>query len=173
MIEIIIFITGIISVGLAILKDKNTWLVSVINVILLCYVFFKVGLYGNFSLQLFYLIGSFIGYRAWGEKAKFDVVVIIEVAALLIIVSIYLGWKSLIDFSGAILAVVATIFLIQKNTQCFIFYTLSNIAAIYLCLEEGLLMITGQYIIFIALNLLGYFIWRNEKNKIRGIVGSD
>lgn len=167
----IIFITGIISVSFAVIKNKNTWLVGIINVVLLSYVFLKAELYGNFLLQLFYLLGSIVGYKVWAKKVKFDMVVIIEVAVLSLIVSLYYGWENFLDIMSAVLAMAATILLIQKNIWCWVLYTLSNFGAIYLCMEKGLQVIAAQYIFFIILNLVGYYIWRNE--QVRGVLGSN
>jgi nicotinamide mononucleotide transporter len=68
-IELIGFITGIVSVFLTIRRSPFCWPIGALNVLLYCYVFTIEKLYADAVLQLIFFVFTIYGWYAWTANA--------------------------------------------------------------------------------------------------------
>ena len=61
---------GVLGVLLTIKEALLGWIAGIVSVCIQAYVFFKVRLYGDFSLQIFYFIAGVYGWSYWNKKNK-------------------------------------------------------------------------------------------------------
>ena len=63
--EVLGFVTGLINVGLLVVRHILNWPVGILNVLLLMLVFWSAGLYADAGLQIVYVILGAYGWWAW------------------------------------------------------------------------------------------------------------
>ncbi|NMC99680.1 MAG: nicotinamide mononucleotide transporter, partial [Bacteroidales bacterium] len=67
-VEAIAALTGIIAIFFQIKVNSWYWPISILNVLLYIFVFFRARLYAEISLQFYYLIMSIYGWFFWTKK---------------------------------------------------------------------------------------------------------
>lgn len=70
-IEIISTISGLLCVWLASKEKVTNYIFGTVNVLLFSVIFFKIQLYANVFLQIFFLIGNFYGWYTWRNRQKY------------------------------------------------------------------------------------------------------
>ena len=63
--EVLGFVTGLINVGLLVVRHILNWPIGILNVLLLMLVFWSAGLYADAGLQIVYVILGAYGWWAW------------------------------------------------------------------------------------------------------------
>lgn len=63
-------VAGFIAVVISARAHPASWPIGIVNVILLFFLFYQIGLYPDMALQVFFLITNIIGWWRWKNPAK-------------------------------------------------------------------------------------------------------
>ena len=152
------------------------WFFGAISAILYTYICFNIKLYAETFLQLFYLIMAVIGYISWKKtevskinhwSVKKHLILIFLSIIFVFIVGFLLSIRTdakmpLVDTFTTVFSVVATILVIKKVLENWLYWIVIDLVSIFLYFERDLHL---SSILFVIYTIKGYFSWI-EKSKI-------
>jgi len=178
-IELIGSILGIVYVLLASRQNIWCWITGIVSCGLYIIVFFIEKLYGDMSLQFFYLIMGFYGWYVWTHKKNKTKKIYISAIPL----SQFL-WMSVFVFSATFifgyilsftddpipywdgftnaLGLAGTWMIARKYLENWLLWIFANSVCVAIYYYKGLYPTVIFYFIMSLLALRGYNIWKNE-----------
>jgi nicotinamide mononucleotide transporter len=167
---------GVINVIGVVRERPWCWWAALSSTLAYFLVFVHSQLWGQATLQVFYVGTSVYGYLAWRGSATRAAVVIHRMTrraslALLIAtlaVSLTVWWLlqaqsiafGMLDSITTIASLVATALATQKLLESWLWWIVIDTLIALLCWSQGLLLSSGLYGLFVGLAVIGYWRWR-------------
>ena len=155
------------------------WFFGAISAILYTYICFNIKLYAETLLQIFYLIMAVIGYISWKKpevskinqwSVKKHLILILLSIIFVFIVGFLLSIRTdakmpLVDTFTTVFSVVATILVIKKVLENWLYWIVIDLVSIFLYFERDLQLSSILFMIYTIIAIKGYFSWI-EKSKL-------
>ena len=176
---------GVVSVLYA---KKNNVLVypsGIVGSAIFVYLLIKWGLFGDFIINIFYVIMSVYGWYLWTRKAngkdllsisrtnsKEKVIAsMIFVAALIFIWIIYIAFDKFDNWTAYVDTLTTAIFfsgmwlMAKRKIENWIFWIVGDIITVPLYFYKGLTMSSFLYLIYTFIAIAGYLAWRKSMEE--------
>jgi nicotinamide mononucleotide transporter len=193
-VEFIGTVLGLISVFLAARANIFTWPTGIANAIFFLVIFYQIQLYSDMFLQMYFCGMGVYGWFTWKYKAEHHQSAIrtlsntdrLRVAALIVAVVLVVGTLiskinlllpsifekpasyPYIDTFIAISSVLAVILLARRIFETWVLWILVDITSIGLYSVKGVKLIALEFVIFLALAVLGilswYRLWKEKRS---------
>jgi nicotinamide mononucleotide transporter len=197
-VEFIGTVLGLISVFLAARANIFTWPTGIANAIFFLVIFYQIHLYSDMFLQMYFCCMGVYGWFSWRNKAEhhqgeiktltnanrlrlagFIALFVLVVGT--IISRIHLLLPQVFDHPASfpyidtfitISSILATILLARRIFETWALWILVDITSIGLYSIKGVRLIALEFVIFLALAVLGvmswYRIWKADSNSAEG-----
>ena len=192
-VEFIGTVLGLISVFLAARANIFTWPTGILNAIFFLVIFYQIHLYSDMFLQFYFCGMGVYGWFTWKYMAGHTQSAIrtlsntnrLRLAAFIAAVTLIIGTLiarihlilpqifekpasyPFIDTFIAVSSVLAVILLARRIFETWVLWILVDITSIGLYSVKGVKLIAVEYVIFLALAVLGvlswYRLWRKEE----------
>ena len=182
MLETVAVSFSIAYVILAARENILCWLAAAISVVLYIFICYNAKLYAETGLQVFYLLMAILGYISWknlknkNEELKINKSSIIElelkhhflILFAGIITSLILGYflttytdskMPLLDSFTTVFSVFATIMVIKKILENWLYFIVIDIASVYLYYSRDLQQTAILFIVYTIIAIFGYYNW--------------
>ncbi len=170
-------ITTIGCIYLAARENIWNWPVSIISIIISAIIYFENSLYGDFSLQFYFLFTAFYGWYFWLKKKKEDDKPVVSInfkewllAILAVVILSFILGMLLARYTNTnvpyedgfctAMSLVAQIMLTRKIIQNWILWIIVDICYVPLLIYKGLNLYALLYGILVILAIKGYLDWR-------------
>ncbi|GGI23213.1 nicotinamide riboside transporter PnuC [Pedobacter mendelii] len=175
--EWIAVITGFICIYLAAKESIWNWPISLISVTAYGFLFFKEAMYGDMTLQLYFLFTGFYGWYFWLSKkteANKPITLLTRkgwsiAIASIVILSLLLGWfmakytNSTVPYADGFctsVSFIAQILLTRKVLQNWLLWVFADICYVPLFIYKHLNLSAILYFVLIAIAYKGYLDWK-------------
>jgi len=186
--ELIGTLFGLISVYFATKSNILTWPTGILNEFFLFILFYKIHLYADMTLQVYFFIVTIYGWYKWNEKNttsiitnlikkdKFLIVFLIITGTILtgflfknihLYFPVYFSTPSsypFIDSFVMITSIIATVLLAKKKIETWYLWIIVDLVSILLYLKKAVYFLSLEYIIFLALAAFGLYKWKKTTN---------
>ncbi len=170
-------ITGFICIYLATRESILSWPVSIVSVLAYAWVFFEAKMYGDMSLQFYFLFTAIYGWYYWLKKKESNdkpitdldlrgkITAILAVVILTVILGIFLANCTDTDVPFAdgfctAMSFVAQVLLTRKILYNWMLWIIVDICYVPLYIYKNLNLSAVFYTALIALAVKGYLDWR-------------
>lgn len=185
--EFIAAITGIGSVWFARRESILVYPVGIISVLLYVYICFNAQLYADSGVNFFYFLMSVYGWYHWTHKKGVIVereitvntskqqilgIALTIVSFFLILGAIWYFKKDDISYISSNIpyldSFTSAVFLIAmwlmalKRVENWIYWIVGDVVSIPVYIIKGLVFTSFQYLVFLAIAILGYLEWRKR-----------
>jgi nicotinamide mononucleotide transporter len=177
--EVFVVILSILGVWLTAKEKIITWPVGIVSCAVYAYIFFKDALYGDSSLQVFYVLISFYGWYEWlygGEKddklhiSKASVKTLILLLILCIpstilirmLLSLTNSNTPYLDSITTALSLAATWMMAKKLIENWLVWIFTDAIYVALYIIKHLYLTSLLYFIFTLLAVYGYYVWKKQ-----------
>ncbi|WP_309043704.1 nicotinamide riboside transporter PnuC [Marinobacter sediminicola] len=165
------------SVFLAARNHRHTWTLGVIGCVLFAILFYKVQLYADATLMMFYIGTSLIGWQQWQrgapaaeiQRTSWQLVGLFVLVAVATMLGygylLYLNTDAFAPFadSGVLtFSVVAQLLLMKRRLETWWFWLLVNTIAVPLYASRGLTLTSLVYACFWLNACYGLWRWHQE-----------
>ena len=180
-IEIFAMVTGIAYVVLEILQKNAMWVVGILTGAACAVSFGVQHVWASMVLNLYYVLVSFYGLRAWkkaGQQAGENVIHLrtlpprVMLYSALAFVAGSLLFSAILrtagdsapvlDASATVLSVIATWWLAQSYLHQWILWIVADTLTVILCLSTGQYWLALMYVAYTAGAVYGYFHWKTR-----------
>jgi len=194
-VEFIGTVLGLISVFLAARANIFTWPTGIANAIFFLVIFYQIHLYSDMFLQMYFCGMGVYGWFTWKYKAEHRQSAIRTlsnkqrlqlaglIAAVVLIVGTLISQIHLIipqvfekpasfpyiDTFIAVSSVIAVILLARRIFETWVLWILVDITSIGLYSVKGVKLIALEFVIFLALAVLGIISWYRLWKKVEHI----
>ena len=184
-VEFIGTVLGLISVFLASRANIFTWPTGIANAIFFLVIFYQIHLYSDMFLQMYFCGMGVYGWLSWKNKAEHHhseiqtltnrtrLLVGIFIAFVVVAIGTPISQIHLllpqvfdhpasfpyIDTFIAISSIIATILLARRIFETWVLWILVDITSIALYSVKGVKLIAVEFVIFLALAVLGIITW--------------
>lgn len=172
-------ITGFACIYLATRESVWSWPVSIISVLAYAWVFYEAKLYGDMSLQFYFLFTAIYGWYFWlknkAEEGKpitdlnlrDKITAILAVVVLTVVLGVFLDHATDTDVPFAdgfctALSFVAQVLLTRKVLYNWILWIVVDICYVPLYIYKNLNLSAVFYAVLVALAIKGYLDWRKN-----------
>lgn len=181
--EIIGVSFGLISVYLTVRQNIISWPTGIISVIAFALLFFKIKLYADMGLQIFYVVTGFYGWYLWkyggDNKTELNIKVLNAkqriIAALLFVPAVILMAFYLRTYTDAALpvwdsiastlSVFAQILLMKKIFENWVCWVTVDVMSIFIYIYKGVYLTAGLYVVYLFLATTGLVAWYKAYKK--------
>jgi nicotinamide mononucleotide transporter len=177
--EIAGFVTGALSVWLAVRQSPWNWPVGVANAAFFLLLFYRARLYGDMSLQVLFIAICLLGWYRWlfggAGHSRLGVTRISSREALAYtaagiaataVVTPYLrnigDASPLLDALTTVLSVEAQYLMTRKVIEHWLVWMAADVIYVWLYAERGLYLTSVLYVVFFAMCLVGLRDWRRD-----------
>lgn len=176
--ETIGFLTGAACVWLVVRRHILNFPLGIVNCVCFLVLFLQQRLFGEASLQLFFIALGFHGWYWWlrgdpQQAAKITVrttprTELAILGGVLVIATLTL-WQFLIEVNGSAplldalvtaLSLVAQWMLNRKYLDSWLVWMAVDVLTVYLSITRGLYLVAALYVIFFAMCVVGWIEWR-------------
>lgn len=183
-IELSGFVTGVLGVWLATKENPWNWPIGIINVCIYSFIFLELRLYGDMSLQLFYIIMGFYGWYSWARGAKkinsnksrisktslntFIYIAFTSIAAFFIVIYFLQkaqGSVPFLDSITTVLSLSATWMMAKKFLEHWLLWIFVDTIYVGMYIYKALYLTSVLYLIFTLLAIYGYLEWKRLMKK--------
>ena len=178
--EIIAFISGLISVWLAVLNSHWNWPVGIVNCVAFFILFMNARLYANAGLQILFIIISLWGWYEWlrGGKNKTELPItllskteylfnIIAFPVLSILIAVALNSQGdsalLVDTLTTAASVIAIYIMGKRKIENWVIWVSVDSVYLFLFISQNLGLTAILYAIFLTMSVNGFIAWRKER----------
>jgi nicotinamide mononucleotide transporter len=184
-VEFIGTVLGLISVFLASRANIFTWPTGIANAIFFLVIFYQIHLYSDMFLQMYFCGMGVYGWFSWKNKAAHHqseiqnlsnkqrvwlaaLIALVVVVVGTLISQIHLIFPQIFDHPAsfpyvdtfiAISSIIATILLARRIFETWVLWILVDITSIGLYSVKGVKLIAFEFVIFLALAVLGILTW--------------
>lgn len=177
--EVIAVIFGLLSVIYSRKQNILVFPTGIVSVIIYVYICQKYGLYADMGINFFYLIMSFYGWYNWThQKGEVKTRLITRTTkkekiylSILGVLFFFIIRFILINYTDSTVpnidAITTSVFLIAmwlmslKKLENWTLWIIGDIISIPLYAYKGLVLTSGQYLVFLVVAIMGYISWRN------------
>ncbi|HET9511602.1 MAG TPA: nicotinamide riboside transporter PnuC [Sphingomonas sp.] len=178
---------GLVCVALAVRRSLWTYAFGVASTALLAIVVFDARLYSQALLQMFFVAINAYGFVNWrrargaGGDVPIERMAPREVTMWSIGIAVAtLGWgwamhlltdaaQPLLDAAIAVVSVAAQLLMARRRLENWALWIAVDIASIPLFLGQGLHVVAGLYLVYLALAIWGYVDWHRASRPARPI----
>lgn len=164
--ELLAFITGVISVYLAGNKNIHTWITGVVSCSLLFFIFYTNQMPFMAWLQVIMIVFSLFGLFNWSAPNKIPdkyIKYLSIICVLTTFLPLSVGEVISFDYVSFAWALSGTLLLSIKNKQCWpVFITSNGFTITSILIVGGSYIVVAQYIVFIILSIKGYLSWQEQ-----------
>lgn len=170
-------IAGFICIYLATRQSILSWPVSIISVLAYALVFYRARMYGDMSLQFYFLFTAIYGWYYWVKRKESDdqpitqinlrgkITAILAVLVLTVVLTAFLADFTntdvpLADGFCTAMSFVAQILLTRKILYNWILWIIVDICYVPLYIYKNLNLSAVFFTVLVALAIKGYFDWR-------------
>ncbi len=172
-------ITGLLCVWLAAKNSIWNWPIACVSVLIYTYIFFKVPLYGDAGLQIYFLFTNIYGWYYWTKHknnpiketpilsiTKKEILLsIIGIISFTLILGFTLYHKtdSAFPFTDSFCtasSIIAQVFLARKVLQNWLIWIFVDIIYVGVYFSKELYATGIMYAIYIVIATIGYLDWR-------------
>lgn len=170
-------VTGFICIYLAAKESIWNWPISIVSVVCYGFLFFREAMYGDMTLQIYFLFTAFYGWYFWFSKKEeiHKPITLLKkegwLLAILFIIalSFLLGWfmanftNSTVPYADGFctsISFVAQILLTRKVLQNWLLWVFANICYVPLFIYKHLNLSAILYFVLIIIAYKGYLDWR-------------
>ncbi|HKP70976.1 MAG TPA: nicotinamide riboside transporter PnuC [Pyrinomonadaceae bacterium] len=190
-VEFIGTVLGLISVFLAARANIFTWPTGIANAIFFLVIFYQIHLYSDMFLQMYFCGMGVYGWFSWKRRAEQDhsairtlsnrdrLLLAALIAAVVLVVGTLISRIHLmlpqvfdhpatfpyIDTFIAISSILATILLARRIFETWVLWIAVDITSIGLYSVKGVKLIAIEFVIFLALAMLGIYSWYRLRSK--------
>ncbi len=176
--EIIGFVTCLISVFFSIKQHIWTWFFGLISIVCYGLVFYQSQLFANVALQVFFLFFSIKGLALWNKKNKDGLAIAIsnatkkELLYTVILIAFFTGILvgfldkytlsdvPFLDAITALLSIAAQILMGKKRIEHWFIWIATNLIFVVLFFQKQLFLSAILYTILFVMAIIGYVEWR-------------
>ncbi len=175
--EWIAVVTGFICIYLAAKESIWNWPISIISVISYSFLFFREAMYGDMTLQIYFLFTAFYGWHFWIKKRTADQKPISKletknwllVIIFVLVLSIFLGWfmasftNSTVPYADGFctsVSFVAQFLLTRKILENWLLWVFVNMCYVPLFIYKNLNLSALLYMVLIIIAFKGYLDWK-------------
>ena len=188
LLELLAVLTGLAAVWYAARANIITWVFAIVNAALFFLLYYQVNLYSAMILQFFFFFNAIYGWFNWKRQATNGdepvtllthkgrvlwVVAVIGVAfAMGMVMSrIHLWLPDLFpvratfvytDAMIAVMSISASLLCARLKLENWILWILVNIMSIAMYAMRGIMLVSVQYIIFLAMAIYGFIQWKRK-----------
>lgn len=180
--EILAVISGLAYVVLASKGNKWCFLFGLISSVIYVYITFIYHLYFDTSINIYYIIMSFIGWYEWSNKQeKSDLVInttaknklitgILSSAVVCIILAFFVDRFSDAELAYAdafttVFAIYATWMTVKRYIENWIIWIVVDLVASFMYFYKELYFTSLLFIIYTVIAIVGYFKWEKLLTK--------
>jgi len=190
-VELIGTLFGLISVFLAARANIFTWPTGILNAIFFLTIFYQIQLYSDMFLQMYFCGMGVYGWFTWKYKAEHQQSAIrtlsntnrLRLAAFIVAVTLLIGSLisqihlilpqmfekpasyPYIDTFIAVSSILAVILLARRIFETWMLWIIVDITSIGLYSVKGVKLIAIEFVIFLALAVLGILSWHRLWKK--------
>ena len=185
-------ILNLASVYLVARKNILTWPIGLVAVIVFGLLFYQIRLYGDFIEQIYYFFSSLYGWWVWAKKDDTADESLISwsnknsllcwIAATLAVSAIF-SWAianlhiwlpnffpeattyPALDGFTTVASFVAMILMAHKKIECWVYWIVVDVIAVWLYYVKGVYFISLLYLIFLGLASFGLLNWLKQMQQ--------
>lgn len=183
--ELLSVLAALLSVWLAAKNNIHTWTVNLFAVTGFFFLFYQSQLYADMLLQIFFFCTSFVGFFLWKQpqnkmssltneafllwslKGGFAVLGLGAITSRLHIVYPLLfpiqAAFPLSDAFTTVFSVIATVLLIKRKLQAWIFWVAVDLVSCLVYFYRGLYLVSLEYVVFLFMAIYGFVVWKKQK----------
>ena len=183
-IEVIAVVFGLLSVIYARKENILVFPTGIISVIIYVYICQQFGLYADMGINAFYLIMSIYGWYNWTHKKEGAKTISISrintsekiYLSILGVVFFFVIRYILIRYTDSTVpnidSITTSIFLIGmwlmslKKLENWVLWIIGDAISIPLYAYKGLILTSGQYVVFLIIAIMGYISWKKSIDNI-------
>ncbi len=188
LLELLAVITGLCAVWFAARANIITWIFALINAVLFFMLYYQVNLYSAMILQLFFFFNAFYGWFNWkrqsingdepvtllSHKGRLAWVVAVIAGAIAmgtVMSHIHLWLPDLFpeeatfvytDAMIAVMSIAASLLCARLKLENWVLWILVNIMSIAMYTMRGIMLVSVQYVIFLAMAVYGFIQWKRK-----------
>lgn len=171
--ELIGFISTLLCVYYTVGEKIISWPIGIIGCMSYLILFYEHNLFGEMSLQIFFIFQSLIGWYNWGTKKHSLVVTRISntlfmfhIIITLLITYCVVIWFNLnfLDIFTSIASILATYYLTKKILQNWILWIVIDLLLVFLLCYKDLYISALLYSILFIMAINGYLKWSKTNN---------
>jgi len=183
--EITAVVFGIISVLFARKNNILVYPTGLISTLIFIYILYNFKLYGEFIINIYYSVMSFLGWYLWSRRNNgqeefpisimnskdYKISAIIFIVTLLFIAFIYhffdkfTGLTAYVDAFTTALFFVGMWLMAKRKIENWIIWIIADIISVPLYFYKGLTVSSLQFIVFTIIAVLGYIEWKTFLQK--------
>ena len=186
--ELIATIAGLLAVWLSAREHISSWGIGLINVVCSGVIFFALGLYSDFFLQIYFFVTGIYGWWLWAkrkantnEKAvkiswlsqRQQILMVVSILISTIVLGflmtkVHTWYPSVFPNEAAfpyadtlvmVMSIFGNLLLMVKKIESWILWVLVDILAPILYYQKGILLITFEYVVFLGLASFALVNW--------------
>ncbi len=178
-IEIFGFVTGALSVWLAVRENVWNWPIAAANAVFFFVLFLRHRLYGDMGLQVIFFGLAVLGWYRWlrgGENhsplavsnvtARLAIVLSVVTVTATALMAEYLrrinDAAPVLDAFTTVLSLVGQYLMTKKVIENWYVWILADVLYIYLYIQRGLLLTSVLYVIFLLMCIAGALQWQRS-----------
>ena len=185
-------ILNLASVYLVARKNIMTWPIGLVAVIIFGLLFYQIRLYGDFIEQIYYFFSSLYGWLVWSRKneSKDNILAswssksfLVYWLAATIVLSAIFSWAianlhiwlpsffpeattyPALDGFTTVASFVAMILMAHKKIECWVYWIVVDVIAVWLYYVKGVYFISLLYLIFLGLASFGLLNWLKQMQQ--------
>jgi len=188
LLELLAVLTGLAAVWFAARANIITWIFALMNAVLFFLLYYQVNLYSAMILQFFFFANAIYGWFNWRRQSSngdepvtllshkgrvlWVVGVISGAFAMGMVMSrIHLWLPDLFtvratfvytDAMIAVMSIAASLLCARLKLENWILWILVNIMSIAMYAMRGIMLVSVQYIIFLAMAIYGFIQWNRK-----------
>ncbi len=178
------------SVWLIARRNKLTWPVGIVSVILFMMLFYQFELYSDALEQIYYLAASAYGWWAWSNRGSRNssptnfgsTKQIVSVGVLTLVFGLLLGFAMTrvhewlpslfanpaalpwLDAMTTAMSFVAMWLLTLKRAESWVYWIIVDVAAIFIYFSQGIAFVALQYVLLTGIAILGLATWARNRS---------
>lgn len=181
LLEYVAVFTGLLSVWYARKENILVYPVGIVSVLLYVYLCYFAGLYADMGINAFYFIMSIYGWYKWTRKDKvkhtprqiswcsktetisgISAVVLFTGVLFLLLKHFTNSTVPFIDSFTTSVFIVGMWLMALKRIENWVYWIIGDVICIVLFPYKGLVFSGFQYLVFLALAVMGFIEWRNK-----------
>ncbi|MBM3435985.1 MAG: nicotinamide mononucleotide transporter [Bacteroidetes bacterium] len=184
--EFVAVVFGLLSVWFARKENILVYPTGIVSVVIYVYIYFQVNLYAGAGINFFYFVMSVYGWYRWAKKKDLQalkitacdrqdwiiavVMFVLSVVVIIVLLKIFKKddldyWSTrvpYIDTFTTAVFIVGMWLMAVKKIENWIAWIIGDIISIPLFIYKGLAFTGFQFMVFLALAVMGYISWKRK-----------
>ena len=193
LLELLAVLTGLAAVWYAARANIITWIFALVNAVLFFMLYYQVNLYSAMILQFFFFFNAIYGWFNWRRQStngdepvtllnhKGRVFWVAGIIAAALALGTVMGRINLwlpdlfpvhatfvyTDAMIAVLSIAASLLCARLKLENWVLWILVNIMSIAMYAMRGIMLVSVQYMIFLAMAIYGFILWKRKVKVIQ------